>query len=203
MNVTYPSVATILSSHQRATDSDYNQKVAAMLKPDDPSFIPTNNPALNAVIAALHVPVLVDVPNVELDKGMPVFERFPYTNPLTGEIHMPHPAAFSSPDIYAHVVAHELGHFTMNAMNRPLRKGFTGFDQLFTDKYADEELVAEMTAMAFEVRTMGRLVAEESNLGYLKSFLQKSNEGQDPNARWEWATNEANKASEYLLSFIK
>lgn len=200
----YPSVATILTAHTRAVDADYSKALAERLKPRDPSFIPTNNPALNAIVAAMRVPVLVDVPNTERDKyGNPHFEVFPYTNNQTGTIHMPHPDAFLNRDYYAHVVAHELGHFTMNAMKRPIRHGFTFADQMFTDKYGDEELVAEMTAMSFEMRTLGRLAAEESSLSYLRSFLQDSNEDHNPNDRWEWATREADKATEYLLSFIK
>lgn len=212
MNINFPNVDTILHAHPMRVENEYSIAAAEAYKPLNPAFIPTNNPALNAVIAALGVKVQTDVPNIETnrDGSYAGREDFPYTNNNTHVIHMPHPLAFKSEDVYAHVLAHELGHFTMNAMDRPIKNGFTVWDQMLTNKYGDEELVAEMTAMAFETMTLGRLATEQSSLGYLQSFLTEDKEAPDAYAkarnaeqRWQWATQEAEKAATYLLSFIK
>ena len=195
----YPTVHTILNARRRELEMDYSEAEAARLRPVDPTFIPTNNEQLNRIREGIGVTVLVDVPRQEDH----TYETFPYTNNRTGIIHLPHPDAFSSPDMYTHTLAHELGHLTLKAMGRPGGMGYTTYEAWFTDKYNNEELVAELTAMGLEMATTGKLAAEEQSLSYLQSFLKRSQEGKSAEERWEWAVAEADKAVNYLLGFLK
>jgi antirestriction protein ArdC len=109
-------------------------------------------------------------------------------------IRMPHGENFISPDAYYSVLSHELTHWT-GAAHRLERK----FGDRFGDeRYAVEELVAEMGA-AFMCAAMGiDGKASEDYAGYLQSWLKVL---KADNRAIFTAASKAQAAADYLLAF--
>lgn len=121
-------------------------------------------------------------------------------------IQMPRRERFRSDRLYRHLIAHELGHWTETRVGRP-PGGISGMDgimfQVFgvaPPHYNREELVAELTA-ALILDVIGDFDdVEETRLGSYLSLYLSSFDAEDRPKVLEWATVEAHKAADYLLS---
>lgn len=157
--------------------------------------VPTH-PQLDRLVRALGA----DVAHVNTDED-PVFK--PYDN----RIEMPYPDAFTSPDMYARTLAHELGHWTaQNGVSRTFEEA-TIFDQLFGDHgpYGTEEMTAE-TSVYLSAELLG--IAQETvdwySLHYIRAWLENVSDPRgmvhDPRALFNRALPNARRIVEFYRS---
>lgn len=159
-------------------------------------FVPTNNLKLNQLVKALGVKVYVDIPNIE--------SNVPYTDTAKGEIHLPSPEAFMTPDLYAHVVAHEIAHYIGWKLMRPGVMPYPAYLRWVTDRYEKEELTAELTAMGIEQATLGYVPDMHLRLGYLRSWLKGTpKEHASRESLYDAAQLDAEFAVAYALRYLE
>jgi antirestriction protein ArdC len=115
-----------------------------------------------------------------------------YYAPGLDYVQVPRPEAYFEPINWHRTALHELGHWTGHAsrLGRELSGGFG------SKKYAQEELVAEMTA-AFTCATLG-IVPTVRHADYIGSWLEVLREDNRAVVR---AASAASKAADYLLAF--
>lgn len=133
--------------------------------------------------------------------GVPIVEDGgdkAYYSPSDDEIHLPKKTCFESSEAYAATALHELCHATghESRLNRDLKNVFG------SDKYAFEELVAEM-ASAFSSFNISSEISDENlkeHKAYIKSWsISIRNEP----GIFAKAIKEAQKAAEYLDNLLK
>ena len=112
--------------------------------------------------------------------------------PAFDYVQVPRPEAYFEPINWHRTALHELGHWTGHAsrLGRDLTGGFG------SKKYAQEELVAELTA-AFACATLG-IVPTVRHADYIGSWLDVLREDNRAIVR---AASAASKAADYLLAF--
>lgn len=112
--------------------------------------------------------------------------------PALDYIQVPRPEAYFEPINWHRTALHELGHWSGHAtrLGRDLSGGFG------SKKYAQEELVAEMTA-AFTCATLG-ITPTVRHADYIGSWLEVLREDSKAIVR---AASAASKAADYLLAF--
>ena len=112
--------------------------------------------------------------------------------PALDYIQVPRPEAYFEPINWDRTALHELGHWSGHAtrLGRDLSGGFG------SKKYAQEELVAEMTA-AFTCATLG-ITPTVRHADYIGSWLEVLREDRKAIVR---AASAASKAADYLLAF--
>ena len=115
-----------------------------------------------------------------------------YYAPALDYVQVPRPEAYFEPINWHRTALHELGHWTGHG-SRLARDMTGGFG---SKKYAQEELVAEMTA-AFACATLG-VTPTVRHADYLASWLDVLREDNRAIVR---AASAASKAAEYLLAF--
>lgn len=116
-----------------------------------------------------------------------------YFNPSADYVQLPPAAAFDSPAAHASTLAHELAHWTGHGSR--LARDFSG--RFGDDKYAAEELVAEMAA-AFLAADLGfEPVPADEHAHYLANWLRVLKH--DKRAIFT-AASHASRAAEYLHS---
>lgn len=115
-----------------------------------------------------------------------------YNTDAGNYIRMPHITDFKTPELYYCTLAHELAHWT----GAPSRLNRVKGGRFGDDRYAFEELVAELTS-AFLGAHLG-LPADhlEDHAAYLKSWVQCLKENQNAIIS---ASSQAQKACDYLL----
>ena len=109
-------------------------------------------------------------------------------------ITLPKQEAFDSMDEYYSTLFHELGHSTGNA-SRVGREGIAKFDHFGSDKYAKEELVAELLS-ANLCNTAGITITIENRKAYLVNWLQQLKEDETLLVK---AGTQAMKAYKYIV----
>ena len=115
-----------------------------------------------------------------------------FYSPALDYIQVPRPEAYFEPINWHRTALHELGHWSGHAsrLGRDLSGGFG------SKKYAQEELVAEMTA-AFTCATLG-ITPTVRHADYMGSWLEALREDNKAVVR---AASAASKAADYLLAF--
>jgi antirestriction protein ArdC len=115
-----------------------------------------------------------------------------YYDVLGDLIRVPPPQAYFQPIDWHRTALHELGHWTGHAsrLGREIANGFG------SKKYAQEELVAEMTA-AFTCAALG-IVPTVRHADYIGSWLEVLREDNRAIVR---AASAASKAADFLLAF--
>jgi antirestriction protein ArdC len=94
----------------------------------------------------------------------------------TDTIRLPRPEQFRSPEGYYATAFHECGHSTGHP-SRLARPGIVGFDHFGSERYAKEELVAQMTSSILCAQTGIDTTDEFSNsVGYIASWLRALND---------------------------
>lgn len=152
-------------ANARAAVFDKTKDSAAVFR----GFVPSAYEAVNNIYKALGVEVRYDHP------------ADPNYDSEHDTLHMPHPAAFVSPDDYARTLLHELSHWTMNhGIKRPFPQATT-LDWIFgEDYYAMEELSAETAvSIMIEELAMPSGVADYS-LQYIRAWLKNGTAGGSP-----------------------
>jgi antirestriction protein ArdC len=90
----------------------------------------------------------------------------------TDTIRLPRPEQFRTPEGYYATAFHECGHSTGHP-SRLARPGIVGFDHFGSERYAKEELVAQMTSSILCAQTGIDTADEFSNsAGYIASWLR-------------------------------
>jgi antirestriction protein ArdC len=90
----------------------------------------------------------------------------------TDTIRLPRPEQFRTPEGYYATAFHECGHSTGH-QSRLARHGIVGFDHYGSDRYAKEELIAQMTSSILCAQTSIDTADEFSNsAGYIASWLR-------------------------------
>lgn len=201
LNIPLNSVLT--AAHRPIADVYSKDKAWTLPHEKHAPFIPTNNEQLNTIITRMMNRGQLSVWNDVPDGPLPGEDDDPYSINRRGEIHLPHPDAFASADVYQHTVAHELSHTASKPLNHPHWQGFTLMELMMTDAYPDEELTAELTAMGLEVATTGKFAAEDVSLSYLRNWLGKGREMRSAEERWSFAEKQATERLNYLLGFLK
>ncbi|AFK54065.1 ArdC family protein [Tistrella mobilis] len=115
-----------------------------------------------------------------------------FYSPALDYIQVPRPEAYFEPVNWHRTALHELGHWTGHG-SRLARDMTGGFG---SKKYAQEELVAEMTA-AFCCATLG-IVPTVRHVDYIGSWLEVLREDNRAVVR---AASAASKAADFLLAF--
>lgn len=115
-----------------------------------------------------------------------------FYSPALDYVQVPRPEAYFEPINWHRTALHELGHWTGHA-SRLARDMTGGFG---SKKYAQEELVAEMTA-AFACATLG-IVPTVRHADYIGSWLDVLCEDNRAVVR---AASTASKAADFLLAF--
>ena len=115
-----------------------------------------------------------------------------FYSPALDYVQVPRPEAYFEPINWHRTALHELGHWSGHAsrLGRDLSGGFG------SKAYAQEELVAEMTA-AFACATLG-IVPTVRHADYIASWLEVLREDNRAIVR---AASAASKAADYLLAF--
>lgn len=118
-----------------------------------------------------------------------------YYQPAFDKVVVPMPEQFGAAEEFYATLFHELGHSTGHE-SRCKRPGILEFDHFGSDKYAREELVAEMTS-AYLLATAGiEAPVIENTAAYIASW--KSRLTDDPKAI-VIAAAQAQKAADYIL----
>ena len=115
-----------------------------------------------------------------------------FYSPALDYVQVPRPEAYFEPINWHRTALHELGHWTGHASR--LGRDFSG--GFGSKKYAQEELVAEMTA-AFACASLG-IVPTVRHADYIGSWLEVLREDNRAVVR---AASAASKAADYLLAF--
>lgn len=115
-----------------------------------------------------------------------------FYSPALDQVQVPRPEAYFEPINWHRTALHELGHWTGHGsrLGRDMTGGFG------SKKYAQEELVAEMTA-AFCCASLG-IVPTVRHADYIGSWLEVLREDNRAVVR---AASAASKAADYLLAF--
>jgi antirestriction protein ArdC len=96
-------------------------------------------------------------------------------HPATDTIRLPPPSQFNTPQDYYATAFHEAGHSTGHP-SRLSRPGIAAFDHFGSDKYAREELVAQMTASILCVETaIDSPAMFENSASYIGGWLSALN----------------------------
>lgn len=112
-------------------------------------------------------------------------------------IYLPTRAAFNTIDDFYATALHEMAHSTghESRLNRPFGRMFAD-----DDKYAQEELVAEICSLFTLSDLMLQVETRENISSYIASWLKEIKA--NPNALFD-AIREASKASDYLLAYAE
>lgn len=121
-----------------------------------------------------------------------------YYIPAQDEIHMPALTAFETAEGYAETLYHEAVHATGHDKRLARHIGEGGLDVFGTDRYAREELVAEIGA-AFLMATTGidNEHTRNNNAAYVKGWV---NAIREDNKAIIYAAARAGKAANYILN---
>lgn len=122
-------------------------------------------------------------------------ETSAYYQPTEDEIHVPSRRVFKDEQSFWGTCLHELGHWTGHE-SRLSRAGITTPSGFGTQKYAREELIAELTSWLLAV-TLGTPHEPQQNGAYIRSWLQ---DFKDKPKEIYIAVNQAQKAVDYLLN---
>ncbi len=95
-----------------------------------------------------------------------------FYSPLTDRIQLPKRERFHTPAAYYSTRFHEMGHST-GAEKRLNRPGIADFDYKGSHQYADEELVAEITACILAGEAGIERVVENNSVAYLKHWADR------------------------------
>lgn len=117
-----------------------------------------------------------------------------YYSPKLDHVVLPEKGRFHDEVLYYGTALHEIGHWS-GAQSRLAREGIVNFDQFGSQRYAFEELVAELTA-TFKAAEMGleRELAED-HVQYISGWIKLLKN--DPKAIFK-ASSEAMKAVRFL-----
>ena len=118
-----------------------------------------------------------------------------YYQPTEDEIHVPSRRVFKDEQSFWGTCLHELGHWTGHE-SRLSRAGITTPSGFGTQKYAREELIAELTSWLLAV-TLGTPHEPQQNGAYIRSWLQ---DFKDKPKEIYIAVTQAQKAVDYLLN---
>ncbi|WP_130537725.1 ArdC family protein [Thiomicrorhabdus indica] len=94
-----------------------------------------------------------------------------FYSPLTDSVTVPEKGKFHSEQAYYATVLHEAGHWT-GAENRLSREGIVDFDSFGSDRYAFEELIAELFSV-FKAADIGfEREIDDSHVKYIRSWIK-------------------------------
>jgi antirestriction protein ArdC len=156
-----------------------------------PDLIPevTNNP-IDSIAAAENI--ILQYTNCPIITHN---EARAYYKPSSDLVNMPKKTVFNTAEDYYATLFHELGHSTGHAsrLNREFGAGFG------SEKYAKEELVAELTSAFLCAKTQIDNSVIDNSAAYVQGWLKKIKE--DKNILI-WASSRAQKAADYIQGRI-
>lgn len=122
-----------------------------------------------------------------------------YYTPFFDNIHVPSRHVFTSSTAALHTLLHEMGHSTGHS-SRLAREGIVGFNGFGSEKYAFEELVAELssvfTASYVHADAMQSAEHRRNHAAYLKSWLTALEDNPDYLFK---AASKAEAASDFII----
>ncbi|MCB0515550.1 MAG: DUF1738 domain-containing protein [Bacteroidetes bacterium] len=125
-----------------------------------------------------------------------------FYDPLSDVINVPHIAQFENSAFFYRTAFHEIAHWS-GAAGRLNRVGITELTKFGSERYAEEELIAELTSN-FLLNIAGAATNDSMNVsaGYLQSWISRLQE--DPKMLFR-VVPKAQEATEYILgrSFIE
>ena len=135
-----------------------------------------------------------------LDNGGPSLRHVPGDKaryfPAADTIELPERGQFSSPEAYYSVAFHEAGH-SSGAAHRLDREGIAQFDHHGSDRYAREELVAQLTSAMLCAETgIGSDELQQNDVAYLASWARTIKA--EPKILVQ-AASQAGKATDHVL----
>lgn len=183
--------------YYRVFNLDQSEGIDPKRLPKDIAPSEEENPLANFSPIEICEKIVANMPN--RPKYKETNQRKAYYRPSTDVVHMPLREVFLTEEEFYSTQFHELAHSTghKSRLNRPgiVERAFKG-----DDKYAEEELVAEMTATiicgtaGIENKTI------ENSLAYIENWRQQFKN--DMSVIFRSATA-SKKASQYILDGIK
>ena len=186
-----------LLRYYRVFNLDQTEDIDPKKLPKDIVPEDKENPLINFTPIEICEKIVANMP--KKPKYQETNKRRAYYVPSTDVVHMPLREVFLTEEEFYSTQFHELAHSTghMDRLNRP---GIAKFDFKGTDKYAEEELISEMTATiicgmaGIENKTI------ENSLAYIEGWRRQFKN--DMSVIFRSATA-AKKASEFILEGIK
>lgn len=135
-------------------------------------------------------------------KGMPmppkiqIKESEAFYNPTLDSITMPKAKSFIDSEAYYTVLYHELIHSTGHH-TRLSREGITDPDKFGTEKYSEEELVAQIGACFLASNTGCSLKHFENDVAYIQGWLNRL---KDDRRLLLFASSKAQRAADFILN---